>query len=179
VSIARRQRAGRLESRIACRSLDRIIAWARATRGDVPLVRPLRQLTWIAFVGLAIVVLQLVRFPHRSGHSSAVGRIGGGRYRSWGCRCRLCRFQSHRIARWKLYWPLSGDCDVLRHRQAAGLPSKLVALALVAGTLAGILLGVLQVVSVAPPRHLGISTSNLASRGDAFLQRQPLWQFCS
>jgi hypothetical protein len=43
--------------------LTGIIAWAAASSSEEPLARPLRQLTWIALLGLAIVALQLVPLP--------------------------------------------------------------------------------------------------------------------
>lgn len=128
-----------------------IIAWAAAAPADEPLMRPARQLLWLLIAGLVIVALQLIPLP-----PSVWPNLGG----------RSALAESYRVLGMDVPpLPISVDpygavptvtaivpalaifCAIVRLK--AYRPSWLV-LALLAGTFAGILLGVLQVASPNP-----------------------------
>lgn len=140
-----------------------LLAWAAATRADEPMVAPAWQLLAIALAGIAWVALQLVPLP-----ASLWPHLGGREafasdYRVLGVETPALPLSltPHRSLNSVLGMipPLAMFCAMVRLR--AYRPSWL-AVALLAGTIAGILLGALQVASstgVMSPWYLYPSSS--------------------
>lgn len=129
-----------------------LIAWAAAAPADEPLLRPARQLLWIFLLGLAVVGLQLVPLP-ASLWPELGGRAGlAGGYRLLGMAAPALPISLAPYATvatlLTLIPPLALFCAIVRLK--AYRPTWL-ALALVAGTIGGILVGALQVSSSDPP----------------------------
>jgi len=127
-----------------------LIAWAAAESSRESLVSPARQALLIAMLGIAVVALQLVPLPANLWpHLGARERIADG-YRALGmpippAPLSLTPYLSL-DSLLGLIPPLAIFCAMVRLKAYRG---KWVALALVAGTVAGILIGALQVASPA------------------------------
>ena len=128
-----------------------IIAWAAFGTGEEPLVEPARQLLWIVIFGLVAVAVQLIPLPG-SLWSSLSGRqpIADG-YRLLGISTPALPLS---LTPYKSLDSLLGIipglailCAIIRLKAYRG---SLMAAALIAGTIAGILLGTLQVTSSDP-----------------------------
>lgn len=122
-----------------------IIGWAAASRSE-PIPRPLRPLLWIALAGLGVVALQLVPLPEAlwtrlGGRSTVAEGIAILGLPPSAMPISLAPYSSLETLL-TLIPPLAMFCAIvpLRAYRASWL-----ALALIAGTLAGILLGALQV----------------------------------
>jgi O-antigen ligase len=128
-----------------------IIIWAALSSDDEPLVQPARQLLLITILALALVALQLVPLPPALWpHIGGRERIADG-YRVLGLA--LPALPSS-LTPYKtldsmlgLIPPLAVFCAIVRLKAYRG---SFMAVALVAGTVAGILLGALQVSSSDP-----------------------------
>jgi len=127
-----------------------LIAWAAAQATGDALVSPARQALLIAILGIAVVALQLIPLPASLWpHLGARAPIADG-YRALGLAVppeplSLTPYQSL-DSLLGLIPPLAIFCAMVRLKAYRG---KWIALALVAGTLAGILIGALQVASPA------------------------------
>jgi O-antigen ligase len=128
-----------------------IIAWSAAVPAAEPLTQRARQLLWIALIALAVIALQLVPLP-----ASVWPHLGGRAELADGYRLLGLATPSMQISLvpyaslatlLKLIPPIAVFCAIVRLK--AYRPSWL-ALALVVGTFAGILLGVLQVANPDP-----------------------------
>ena len=128
-----------------------IIAWAAVAPAEEPLVQPARQLLWIALLGLVIVALQLVPLP-----PSLWSHLGGRTQIADGYHVLGIATPSLPISLtpYKSLDTLLGIipglaifCAIVRLKAYRG---SFMAVALVAGTVAGILLGTLQVASAVP-----------------------------
>lgn len=128
-----------------------LIAWSALARPSAELTLPARQLLWLAVAALLLVALQLVPLPFawwaKLGGRSALAAD----YRTLGLSPTLlpASLTPYRGLATLLSWipPLALFCTIVRLK--AYRPSWLCA-ALIAGTTAGILLGVLQVASPDP-----------------------------
>lgn len=128
-----------------------IIIWAALSSDDEPLVQPARQLLLITILALALIALQLVPLPPALWpHIGGRERIADG-YRVLGVA--LPALPSS-LTPYKtldsmlgLIPPLAVFCAIVRLKAYRG---SFMAVALVAGTVAGILLGALQVSSSDP-----------------------------
>jgi O-antigen ligase len=127
------------------------VAWAAAARVQEPLVAPARQLLLLASVAIVVVVLQLIPLP-----ASVWPNLGGRPAIASGYRVLGLATPAFPISLTPyksldsllgLIPPLAVFCAVVRLK--AYRPSWLAA-ALVAGTVAGILLGALQVANSDP-----------------------------
>lgn len=128
-----------------------ILAWALAARSDEPLSLPARQLFWIIGLGLAVAALQLIPLP-----GSLWPQLGGREEIAAGYRilglatpaAPLSLAPDDSIAALlALIPPLGLLCAIVRVK---AYRRTWLALALLAGTVAGILLGALQVASPEP-----------------------------
>lgn len=125
-----------------------LIAWAAMEKSAEPLAPPARQALLIAILGIAAVLLQLIPLPPGVWtHLGARDRIADG-YRALGMALpaqplSLTPYQSL-DSLLGLIPPLAMFCAMVRLK---AYRAKWMALALIAGTLAGILLGALQVAS--------------------------------
>jgi O-antigen ligase len=125
-----------------------IIGWAAADRGDEPLVAPALQLLLIAILGIAVVAAQLIPLP-----ISLWSQVGGrgafaAQYPILGLKpsslpLSLSPYDSL-DSLLGLIPPIAMLCAIVRLKAYRPL---WLALALLAGTVAGILLGALQVAS--------------------------------
>jgi O-antigen ligase len=127
-----------------------LIAWAAAENSRESLVAPARQALLIALVGIAIVALQLVPLPAGLWpHLGARERIAEG-YRALGLAIPAAPLSLTPYLSLNsllgLIPPLAIFCAMVRLKAYRG---KWIALALVAGTICGILVGALQVASPA------------------------------
>jgi len=128
-----------------------LIAWAAMSREDEPLVQPARQLLWIAILAVLVVALQLIPIPPSIWpHAGGRERIAEG-YHLLGLA--LPALPSS-LTPYKtldsvlgLVPPLAIFCAIVRLKAYRG---SFMAAALVAGAVAGILLGALQVSSSVP-----------------------------
>ena len=126
-----------------------IIAWAAASRAEEPLVGPAKQLLLLAIVAIAVVALQMVPLPPAvwSGLGPRHNLVEG--YRALGLALPALPLSltpgsfARLVAR-----AHSAAGDILRDRAIEGLPPIVAGnRRCVAGTVAGILLGALQVAS--------------------------------
>src|SRR5205085_5469666 len=128
-----------------------IIAWAAMSRHDEPLVQPARQLLWLTILALAVVAFQLVPLPASLWpHLGARRTIADG-YRILGLGApplplSLTPYKSLDSVL-GLVPPLAVYCAIVRLKAYRG---SYMAVALLAGAVAGILLGTLQVASSVP-----------------------------
>ena len=123
-----------------------IIAWAAAAPRDEPLPRPARQLLWILIIALAVVAIQLVPLP-----ASLWPHLGGRQEIAEGYRLlglatpalplSLAPYETLATLL-TLIPPIALFCAIVPLK---AYRRTWLALALLAGTLAGILLGALQV----------------------------------
>ena len=128
-----------------------LIAWAAMSRDDERIVEPARQLLWIAILALGVVALQLMPIPPSIWpHTGGRERIADG-YRVLGLA--LSALPSS-LTPYKtldsmlgLIPPLAVFCAIVRLKAYRG---SFMAVALIAGAIAGILLGALQVSSSVP-----------------------------
>ncbi len=128
-----------------------IIAWAAMSSEEEPLVQPARQLLGIAILVLAVVAIQLIPLP-----SSLWPNLGGRERIADGYRIlglAVPAFPASLVP-YKtlnsvlgLIPPLAVFCAIVRLKAYRG---SFMAAALVAGAIAGILLGALQVASSVP-----------------------------
>jgi O-antigen ligase len=128
-----------------------LIAWAAAAPAKEPLIHPARQLLWIAILGLAVVLLQLVPLPG-SLWPSLGGRAGIAEgYRLLGLPAPSLPISLAPYASLAtlltLIPPIALFCAVVRLK---AYRASWLAVALLGGTVAGILLGALQVASAEP-----------------------------
>lgn len=128
-----------------------LIAWAAASRADEPLLAPARQLLWLVLIGVAVVALQLVPlpasvWPHLGGREAIASGYHVLGLETPALPLSLTPHESLNSLL-GLIPPLALFCAIVRLR--AYRASWLVA-ALLAGTIAGILLGALQVASTGP-----------------------------
>ena len=125
-----------------------IIGWAAASRAEEPLVGPAKQLLLLAIVAIAVVALQMAPLPPAvwSGLGPRHNLVEG--YRALGLALPALPLSMTPAASLDsllgLIPPLAIFCSVVRLK--AYHPSWL-AIGLVAGTVAGILIGALQVAS--------------------------------
>ena len=125
-----------------------IIGWAAASRAEEPLVRPAKQLLLLAIVAIAVVALQMAPLPPAvwSGLGPRHNLVEG--YRALGLALPALPLSMTPAASLDsllgLIPPLAIFCSIVRLK--AYRPSWL-AIGLVAGTVAGILIGALQVAS--------------------------------
>jgi O-antigen ligase len=128
-----------------------IIGWAALAPAEEPLVQPARQLLWIILLGLVIVALQLVPLP-----ASLWTGLGGRQQVAAGYRILGINLPALPISLtpYKSLDTLLGIipglaifCAIVRLKAYRG---SFMALALLAGAVAGILLGTLQVTSAVP-----------------------------
>jgi O-antigen ligase len=128
-----------------------IIAWAAMSRDDEPLVEPARQLLWIAILALAVVAVQLVPLPGSLWpHLGARQRIADGyRILGLGLPALPLSLTPYKTLDSVLGFipPLAVFCAIVRLKAYRG---SYMAAALLAGAVAGILLGTLQVASSVP-----------------------------
>ncbi|MFL6751764.1 MAG: O-antigen ligase family protein [Sphingomicrobium sp.] len=128
-----------------------IIAWAAAAPADEPLLQPAKQLLSIILIGLAVVAFQLVPlpaslWPHLGGRAEVangyqlLGRPTPALPLSLAPYASLATLLT-------LIPPLAMLCAIVRLK---AYRASWLALALLAGTVAGILLGALQVASLEP-----------------------------
>jgi O-antigen ligase len=128
-----------------------IIAWAAVAPAEEPLVQPARQLLWIALLGLVIVALQLVPLPSSLwSHLGGRARIVDG-YHVLGIAppplpVSLTPYKSLDTLL-GIIPGLAIFCAIVRLKAYRG---SFMAVALVGGAVAGILLGTLQVASAVP-----------------------------
>jgi O-antigen ligase len=127
-----------------------LIAWAAAETSREPLAAPARHALWSAMLGLAVIALQLVPLPASLWPEvGARARIADG-YRALGLPVPaepLSLTPYHSLdSMIGLIPPLAIFCAMV---QLKAYRAKWMALALVAGTVCGILLGALQVASPA------------------------------
>jgi O-antigen ligase len=128
-----------------------IIAWAAADETQEPLLSPARQLLGIAILAVAVVALQLIPlpsslWPHLGGRNALAGGYAVLGMPVPALPLSLTPYASLDVL-FTLIPPLALFCAIVRLRaySATGL-----SLALLAGTIAGILLGALQVASADP-----------------------------
>jgi O-antigen ligase len=125
-----------------------IIGWAAASRAEEPLVGPAKQLLLLAIVAIAVVALQMAPLPPAvwSGLGPRHNLVEG--YRALGLALPALPLSMTPAASLDsllgLIPPLAIFCSIVRLK--AYRPSWL-AIGLVAGTVAGILIGALQVAS--------------------------------
>ena len=125
-----------------------IIGWAAASRAEEPLVGPAKQLLLLAIVAIAVVALQMAPLPPAvwSGLGPRHNLVEG--YRALGLALPALSLSMTPAASLDsllgLIPPLAIFCSIVRLK--AYRPSWL-AIGLVAGTVAGILIGALQVAS--------------------------------
>jgi O-antigen ligase len=126
-----------------------IIAWA-AVVGDEPLPKPARNLLLILLAGLAVIVLQLVPIPHSLWADGMRGRIAGD-YALLGQPVPALPLSLTPYAGvgtlLAIIPPLAVFCAIMR---LGAFRASWLAAAVLAGTIAGIALGALQVVSPGP-----------------------------
>jgi O-antigen ligase len=125
-----------------------IIGWAAAARAEEPLVAPARQLLLIAILGIAVVALELIPLPlsiwsHLGPRSALAGQYSIVGLHPRALPLSLSPYDSLNSLLGVIP-PIAMFCAVVRLK--AYRPLSL-ALALLAGTVAGILLGALQVAS--------------------------------
>jgi O-antigen ligase len=128
-----------------------IIAWAATSRDREPIVEPARQLMWIAILGIAVVAIQVMPLP-----SSLWPHLGGRQriadnYRLLGIATPALPIS---LTPYKsldsvlgLIPGLAVFCAIVRLKAYRG---SFMAAALLAGAVAGVLLGALQVTSANP-----------------------------
>ena len=128
-----------------------IIAWAATSRAREPIVEPARQLMWIAILGIAVVAIQMMPLP-----SSLWPHLGGRQriadnYRLLGIATPALPIS---LTPYKsldsvlgLIPGLAIFCAIVRLKAYRG---SFMAAALLAGAVAGVLLGALQVTSANP-----------------------------
>jgi O-antigen ligase len=127
-----------------------LIAWTAASSSREPLVAPARQALLIVMLGIAVVALQLIPLPASVWpHLGARGAVADG-YRALGLAVppqplSLTPYTSLNSLLGMIP-PLALFCAMVGLKAYRG---KWIALALLAGTVAGILLGALQVASSA------------------------------
>lgn len=125
-----------------------LIAWAAASAASEPLAQPARRALLIAMLGVAVVALQLIPLPPDLWpHLGARQRLADG-FSALGLAVppeplSLTPYRSF-DSLLGLIPPLAMFCAMVRLKAYRG---KWIALALVAGTLAGIVIGALQVAS--------------------------------
>lgn len=128
-----------------------ILGWAALDKGGEPVGRPARQLMMIAIAGLAVVALQMIPLPPDVwAHLGPRAKIAEG-FRALGApipwESLSLEPASGVDALLSTIPPLALACSMIRLK---AFRRRWLALALVAGTLAGVLLGALQVASADP-----------------------------
>lgn len=130
-----------------------LIAWAALARDQDEMPRPARSLLWLAIAVIAVALLQLIPLPAAIWSGGSRERIAQDLallgHPSPALPLSLSPYDGV-TALFGLIPPLATFCTIVKLR--AYRPSWL-AVALVAGTLAGILLGALQVSSTGPESH--------------------------
>jgi O-antigen ligase len=128
-----------------------LIAWAAAAPAEEPLVSPARQLLWIAMLSFAVVAVQLIPLP-----ASVWPNLGGRAGIAEGYRLLGLPTPSLPISLdpydslatlLTLIPPIALFCAIVRLK---AYRASWLALALLGGAIAGILLGTLQVASAQP-----------------------------
>jgi O-antigen ligase len=128
-----------------------ILGWAALDKGEEPVARPARQLLMIAIAGLTLVALQMIPLPPEVWtHLGPRAKVAEG-FRALGVAVPwepLSLAPASGIdALLRTIPPLALLCAMVRLR---AFRRQWLAVALVAGTLAGVLLGALQVASADP-----------------------------
>lgn len=128
-----------------------LLGWAALDRGEEPVGRPAMQLLMIAIVGLAFVALQMVPLsPDLWAHLGPRAKVADG-FRVLGVPAPSEPLSlapaSGADAMLRIIPPLALACAMVRLN---AFRRQWLAVALIAGTLAGVLLGALQVASADP-----------------------------
>lgn len=123
-----------------------IIAWAAVAPAEEPLARPARQLLWLALAALVLVLLQLLPLPpgvwaHLGGRRELAGDYALLGLRTPALPLSLTPYRSL-DSLLGIIPPLAMIVAIVRLRASRG---SWLAAALIAGTIAGVLLGALQV----------------------------------